>query len=105
MLEYFVKCSTYRLPECTVRKLSHDYNRDRVFVYYGDNTYNHSVKRIMDLCNAIKEDYPEMEDKDIEVHTIGSHESDRHAYMTMICVNIPIDDYLKMRNANEINIL
>ena len=105
MIERFVGSNTYHLPENEVRELCKQYNRGRVFVYYGDNTYKHSVKHILDLCNAIIEDYPAMEYKDMEVRTINTSQSNRHAHITMIGVNIPVDDYIRMRNENTIHVL
>ena len=105
MIKRFVGSDTYHLPENEVRELCKQCNRDRVFVYYGDNTYNRSVRHILDLCNEVNNDYPAIEYKDMEVYIISTHQSNRHAHITMIGVNIPIDDYIKMRNANQIHIL
>lgn len=105
MIERLARYATYHSSEYEVRDLSCKYNANKVYVYYCNNTYNHSVEHVMQLCNAVKADCPEMELKDIEVRYIGRHESDRHAHMTMVIVGIPVDDYIKMRNANEIHVL
>lgn len=105
MIERFARYTTYRFSEDAIRDLSSKYNANNVYIYYGSNTYNHSVEHVMELCNAVKADYPEVELKDIEVRSIGKHESDRHANMTMVIVGIPVDDYIRMCNENKIHVL
>lgn len=105
MIKRFVGSYTYHLPENEIRKDSKLYNGDRVFVYYGNNSYSRTVEHILNLCKAIREDYPEAKYENMVVHIINTGQSNRHAHIVMIGVNIPVDDYIKMRNANEIHVL
>ena len=104
MTQRFIRYDIYHSSEDAIREQQSEYD-NKVPVYYGDNTYNHSVQNILNLCNAIKEDFPDVKLEDMEVRTISNYKSDRHARITMVCVRIPIDDYIKMRNANQIHVL
>ena len=76
-----------------------------ISVQYGSNGYGCTLEHINELKNAVLNDYPNIEDKDIEVWHISSTESIRHARFTMLNVSIPAEDFMQLRAQNKIHIL
>ena len=75
---------------------------EKIGVCYGFNNYKCDLEQINELKDAILKDYPNMKDEDIEVWYIRSTESISHAKFTMLRINIPTEDFIKLRQNGEI---
>ncbi len=74
-------------------------------ILYGSNNYGCTLKHINELKVAIISEYPNKQDEEIEIWRINSNESIRHVNFTMLNVNIPTEDFIRLRNENQIYIL
>lgn len=101
VLERYAHEETYHSPEDKLRKLY----RDMVSVWYGFNNYGCSVKHILELCDAIKSEYPDIKEADMEAWQIKPSLSTRHAHHTLLRISIPVEDFIKLRQERKISIL
>lgn len=100
-LEKYIREDNFYATDDELRKLCPQH----IGVFYGFNTYSDSVQHIMELVKAVKEDRPDIKEKDMTVWYVQRHQSRRHAGYTTLYVPIPIEDYLRMRHNDEISIL
>ena len=97
------KCVRQSFYKCTDEEIREFGNKHKgIPIFYGYNTYSADIPHIMKLRNAIKNDYPNIEDKDIEVWKIRESESRRHAHFTTLTFRIPAEEFIRLRNAKEI---
>jgi hypothetical protein len=101
-LERCAQESDARASDDEIREL---YKNGTISVWYVFNTYGRSVKHILELCEAIRAEYPEKKDEDMEIWYIDERQSWRHARHTALRVSIPVEDFIKLRNEFEIYIL
>ena len=80
-------------------------NMSRIGIFYGFNTYTRNIKHIAELREAVYKDYPDLEDDEIEVWYVERHQSIRHAGYTVLYFPVPVDDFIKLRDNYEIEIL
>lgn len=73
-------------------------------IHYAFNTYNESVSHVLKLRDEVLKDYPALSDDDMTVWKITRNESIRHAGFTTLFVQIPVEDYLKLRKEGAISI-
>lgn len=76
-----------------------------VGIAYGFNTYACNLELINALKECVKQDYPNISDKDIEVWFIDQTYSNIHDRQTMLKISIPVEEFIKMRKAGTIHIL
>ena len=76
-----------------------------VNLWYGFNNYDKSVEQIMRLKEAVKKDYPDIEDKNMFINIIESYESNRHARQMMLVINITIEEFIRLKNEGKLEIL
>ena len=93
--------STFRMSEEEVRKA---YTWNTVAIHYAVDNYGNDVHHILQLREEVLKDYPKMSDRDMEIRKITREQSISHAGLTTLFVSIPIDDYLKLREENKIDI-
>lgn len=92
-------------------KLSDDEIRDicrgfgSIHLWYGFNNYNGTVQHINDLYEAVKADFPDVQDSDTFVYYVRYGESDRHSSMTMLRVSVPVEGYLSLKQEGKVGIL
>ncbi len=96
-----VQEDTFYMSEEEVREA---YKYGKVGIHYAFNNYDHDVSHVLALKEEVLKDYPSMSDMDMEVWTLSRNETVRHADLTTLFVNIPIDDYLKLRKAGAFGI-
>lgn len=60
------------------------YHEPKVYVYYGFNTYCASVEHVHQIVMAVKEDFPNVTIRDMEVMRISNGQSNRRAGHTMV---------------------
>lgn len=101
MLEKYVDERTYHLTEEELRKV---YTYGSVGIHYAFNDYRNDVQKIIDLSTEVHKDYPGMRNDEMTIWVISDKESIRHAKVTTLFIQIPIEDYLKLRNQNQIGI-
>lgn len=92
---------TLSMSEDEVRKA---YPYGKVGIHYAFNNYSNSVEHILKLKEEVLKDYPEMSESDMAVWVLTKEQTIRHANFTTLFVDIPIDDYLKLRKENKIGI-
>lgn len=97
---YTCKGTVYR----TDKDLREDYP-EKITVFYGRDTYDCSVEHIMKLANAIREDFPGVSDKDMEVMFVTRERSNRHGGHTILYIPVDIDDFIRLRNKFTIGVL
>lgn len=76
-----------------------------VGIAYGSNTYACNLEYIDGLKECIKQDYPDIADKDIEVWFIDATYSNIHRNQTMLKISIPTEEFIRLREADEIHLL
>lgn len=94
--------------EGTLRMSDEDIRREcgeSIEILYGFNNYSCNIVHINELKTQILKDYPDTKDEDIEVWCIKEPESIRHARFTMLRTTIPVEDFLRLRQENQIHIL
>lgn len=100
-LEKYISSVNFHATDDELRELCPTH----ICVYYAFDSYANNLHHIMDLASAIKNEYPNIQEKDMTVWFVNSNQSRRHVGYTTLYVPIPIEDYLRMRHNNEINIL
>lgn len=101
MLEKYVSESVFLMSEEELREAC---SWGSVGIHYAFNNYEESVHHILQLRDEVLKDYPNLTDKDMAVWKINRQESIRHAGYTTLFVQIPIDEYLKLRREHKIDI-
>ena len=101
-LEKLVGENIFRLDDERIRET---FGLSKIWVYYSFNNYNNDMSHINELKDEILRDYPDTKDEDIKVDYILDFESIRHARFTMLRVQIPVADFIRLRNENKISIL
>ena len=101
MLKKYVDEGTFYMSEEEVRK---EYPDGYVYIYYAFNDYREDVQHILELRDCVLKDYPNMRERDMTVRVIERHMSIRHFGVTTLAVQIPVDDYLKLKERREIEI-
>lgn len=97
---YTCKC-TFDLTDKDLREAY----PENITVFYGIDTYNHSVEHIMKLTNTVREDFPSVSEEEMEVLFVARERSDRHAGHTVLQITVDIDDFIRLRNKVEIGVL
>ncbi len=98
MLLRLVAKEIFRMHEADLRNAQSD---GEVGLYYSSTNYQHSLEYVLQLRHEILKDFPNMKDSEMEVREIRSMNNAGH---TALYIRIPIDEYLKLRNAGEISI-
>lgn len=101
MSERYVDERTFRMNETEIKEA---YSDGYMSIHYAFNNYRNDVQHILDLKAEVLKDYPNMSARDMSVCVIGRHESERHAGVTTLIVNIPVDDYLKLKKERKVSI-
>lgn len=102
----YVDESIFKTPDDEMLNLAMD--RDEtgyVVIYYGTNSYSCNIPHINMLCDSIKKEYPDIKEEDIEVYFVPETRSIRHARFTTLSVAIPVKEFIKLRQENNIHIL
>lgn len=100
-LERYIREENYHAPDDEIRELC----KNGISIWYGFDTYQNSVKHIHELCEAIRSEYPDAKDEDMEVWFVEPHQSIRHARFTTLRVKIPTEDFIRLRQERKIGIL
>lgn len=101
-LERYINVENYAASDETIRELC----PERICIWYAfDRNYNCNVAHINELCAAIRSEYPDMKDEDMEVRVITHGQSRAHEGYTTLRVPIPVEDFLRLRQARQISIL
>ena len=98
MLLRLVGEKIFRMHEADLRDAQSD---GEVGVYYSSTNYQHSLEHVLQLRQEILKDFPNMKDSEMEVMEVRSKNNTGH---TALYIRIPIDEYLKLRNAGKISI-
>lgn len=101
MTEKYVAERTFYMNEEELKKV---YPDGYISIHYAFNNYRDDVQHVLDLRDEVLKDYPNMRERDMTVWVIGDHESIRHARVTTLVVNIPVDDYLKLKKERKVGI-
>ena len=101
MLLRLVEERTYFMNEAEIRDA---YTYGTVGIHYAFNNYGHSVEHVLKLRQKVLKDYPNMKDSEMEVRELTRAETIRHASFTTLYIGIPIDEYVKLRNAGKLDI-
>ncbi|MBR4110808.1 MAG: hypothetical protein IKK43_03885 [Clostridia bacterium] len=101
MILRLVEERTFHMNESEVRAA---YPYGKVMIHYAFDNYSHDVKHVLDLREQVRKDYPKMSDRDMQVMELSKTQTIRHAGLTTLFVGIPIDDYLKLRKEDRIDI-
>lgn len=101
MLERYIPEDLFYLSEEELRKVC---SWGTVGIHYAFDNYGESVHHILQLRDEVMNDYPNLTDKDMTVWKISRQESIRHAGYTTLFIQIPIEDYLKLKREHRIGI-
>ena len=101
MVMRLVRESVFKMNEEELRK---KFPYGKVGVHYAIDSRNHSITHVLALRNEVLKDYPNMKDCDMNVCTVARGSTIRFGDITTLFVTIPIDDYLKLRKENKIEI-
>jgi hypothetical protein len=71
-------------------------------VFYGTNSRKNTMAQVLELRECVRQDYPDIKDEDIEVLSITSKVSERFAGYTMVRIDMPLDDFVKLRDSKDI---
>lgn len=77
----------------------------RIGIFYGFNNYSCSVQHVLELAEAVKREYPNIDNDDMNIWYVERSQSIRHAGYTTLYVSIPIEDFIRLRMNHEIGIL
>ncbi len=98
----YVEESTFLASEEEVREMC-THTRGLVGVHYAFS-YGRSVKQVLELKEAVRKDFPDMKDCDMTVWILDMDETIRHASVMTLYIEIPVDDYLRLRQEKRIDI-
>ena len=101
ILDRYIRENIIGCPDEEIRTLC----SEKISVWYGFNNYRCDLNHIHELREAVKRDYPDMDDEEIYVYYVQPQESIRHARFTMLCVSIPTEDFIGLRAQGKISIL
>ena len=96
----FVEERIFKASEDKVREMS---THGIVGVHYAFS-YGRSVKQVLELKEAVRKDFPDMKDCDMTVWILDMDETIRHARVMTLYIELPVDDYLRLRQENRIDI-
>ena len=82
-----------------------DMDMTRIGIFYGFNNYSCSVQHVLELAEAVRQEYPNISNDDMSIWYLEHSQSIRHAGYTTLYVPIPVDDFIRLRMNNEIGIL
>ena len=77
----------------------------RIGIFYGFNNYSCSVQHILELAEAVRQEYPNISNDDMNIWYVERSQSIRHAGYTTLYVSIPVEDFIRLRMNDEIGIL
>jgi len=77
----------------------------RIGIFYGFNNYSCSVQHILELAEAVRQEYPNIVNDDMNIWYVERSQSIRHAGYTTLYVSIPVEDFIRLRMNHEIGIL
>lgn len=100
-LKRYINVENYRASDDEIRAVC----PERICIWYGFNNYECNMTHINALCDAVRSEYPDMENKDMEVRVITHGQSRAHEGHTTLRVPIPVEDFIRLRQAHEIGIL
>ena len=100
-LERYTHSSNFRASEDEIRERY----SERIYIFYGFDNYECNLTHIKELSDAIRKEYPDTTDKDINICFVEQRQSISHAGFTTLGVAIPVEDFLRMRQNHEIKIL
>lgn len=100
-LDRYIQERSFHVPDDEIRQLC----KDKISIWYGFNNYESSIKHVLELRDAVRADYPDMKDEDMEVWFVEPHQSIRHARFTTLRVSIPVEDFIKLRQDRKIFVL
>lgn len=105
MSEIFIYAQegTYQMSNNQLKKDTH--GNGKVGVLYGFNNYVRSVDAVKQLVDEIKKDFPDIQEKNMEVWCIKNTQSRMHAEHTMVWVMIPVEKFIALRDEGILNIL
>ena len=101
MVMRLVRESVFKMSEEELRK---KFPYGKVGVHYAIGSNDHSIAHVHALQAEVLRDYPNMKDRDMNVCTVTRGSAIRYGDITTLFVPIPIDDYLKLRKENKIEI-
>ena len=77
----------------------------RIGIFYGFNNYSCSVQHILELAEAVRHEYPNIGNEDMNIWYVERSQSIRHVGYTTLYVSIPVEDFIRLRMNDEIGIL
>lgn len=100
-LERYIQERNFYAPDDELRTLC----PTSIGIFYAFNTYSCSLEHIKELAEAVRKEYPTLRDDQMNIWYVERSQSIRHACLTTLYVSIPIEDFIRMRQNNEIRIL
>jgi len=82
--------------------LRRNFKDGKVSVYYVTDSYDHSVKTLHQITTFINNECPAVREKDMDVMIMGRAISSTYENHLCVLVQLPIDDYLRLRNNSKI---
>lgn len=79
--------------------------RKEMWIWYGDTTYDNSLKHLGEISKEIKKDYPMRKYSEMKVNMVAQGESIKHAGQILLKISISPEEYLQLRDAGELKIL
>lgn len=101
-IERYVDEEHFRASDVEIRKRNEGFG---ICIWYSFNNYGCSISHVLELRDAIRAEYPDKKDTDMEVWFVEPHQSTRHALYTTLRVSIPVEDFIKLRQEHKIGIL
>jgi len=102
MLEKYVSEDVFNMSEEELREVFDEWGT--VGIHYSLNYPGSKVSDILRLREEVLKDYPNLTDDDMTVWVLSPKESWRHTNYKTLFVEIPIEDYLKLRKEKKLQI-
>ena len=103
MIKLLVNDRTFRMNEEQLRA-AHPKGKVGVHYAHAFNSYRRDLQHLLNLRDEVLKDYPNMSEKEMEVWELLETQSVWNEGFITLYVSIPIDDYLKLRREDKIEI-
>lgn len=99
----FVEERIFKASEDEVREMSMMNTHGIVGVHYAFS-YGRSVEQVLKLREAVLKDFPDKEDSRMSIWVLNADESQMHENVMTLYIEIPVEDYLRLKREHRVEI-
>ncbi len=102
---WYAKPGTMSGTDDQIRTFSRNFHSPAICIFCGSDNYNRDVQHINELKKFVNEEFPDIPDNEMVICTISYSDSIKMTGKMMLCVTIPIEDFIRLRKDGKIETL